>query len=250
MGVALLAGGGRARPRLCLAVAEATGAGNLDLATAYAIALELAHAASLVHDDLPAFDDAAQRRGRPTVHVLYGVPTAVLVGDGLLVASFDVLARTATVAPDRVARALGILARALGAERGLVAGQAWESEVAVDLDRYHHAKTGGLFEAAACLGALSSGADVEPFRAFGARIGHAYQTADDLLDATGTQSEAGKPVGLDERHGRPSAARTFGVARARANLSRMVAEAIAAIPPAADRAPLVRWVDTLAAKMR
>ena len=256
--MALLAGGHRVRPALCRVVAAATlGTADTDtedgepsaaLARAYGVALELSHAASLVHDDLPSFDDATTRRGRPSIHAAYGVATAVLVGDGLIVASFEAIARTAALAPERVVTATKLLARALGGARGLVAGQAWESEPSVDLERYHRAKTGALFEAAACLGALASGQVAEDFRSFGQHIGLAYQTADDLLDVA-TGHPADKTPGRDAIHGRPNAAHTLGETLARAKLARLLEETRLTIPNYADRAPILAWLDDLATKL-
>jgi len=245
--MAVLAGGHRVRPALCMAVSRATGDRNPRLARAYGVALELAHAASLVHDDLPAFDDAPTRRGRPSIHAAYGEATAVLVGDALIVASFDLVARTGSLAPEKVGAAVTLLAGALGGARGLVAGQAWESEPSVELDRYQRAKTSALFEAASCLGALASGEAPEPLRAFGEHIGLAYQTADDLVDV-GT-NDAGKPLARDAVLGRPNAAHAVGETLARAKIARLLDDARAALPPYVDRAVLLAWLADLTTKL-
>jgi geranylgeranyl diphosphate synthase type II len=251
---AVLGGGSRVRPSLCTAVAEAYGNPMPELTRSYAVAVELAHAASLVHDDLPTFDDAATRRGRPSVHAEFGEATAILVGDALIVAAFDTLGGTAATAGGKLGVAIGLLARALGGTHGLVAGQAWESEPHVDVDRYHRAKTAALFEASASLGALAAGSDAGAFRAFGENIGLAYQAADDLLDATGqcangSAAGAGKPLGNDAAHGRPNLAIAVGESFARARIARGLEAAKASIPSSADPAPLVGWLERLGEKL-
>ncbi|MBS0394745.1 MAG: polyprenyl synthetase family protein, partial [Proteobacteria bacterium] len=130
-------GGARIRPRLCLAVARACGDDAAALADAAAAAIELMHCASLVHDDLPCFDDADTRRGRPSVHRAFGEPLAVLAGDGLIVLAFETLARAGAAWPERLVPLLRILARASGAPAGIVAGQGWECEPRVVLANYH-----------------------------------------------------------------------------------------------------------------
>jgi geranylgeranyl diphosphate synthase type II len=136
---AVFPGGARVRPQLCLAVAAAHGAEVHALAEAMACGLELAHCASLVHDDLPCFDNAELRRGRPSVHRAFGESLAVLTGDALIVLAFEALAQAASTAPERLAPLVLILSGALGSHRGLIAGQAWESEASVPLEQYHRA---------------------------------------------------------------------------------------------------------------
>jgi geranylgeranyl diphosphate synthase type II len=233
---AVFPGGARVRPRLCLAVAGACGDDAPALADAAASAIELLHCASLVHDDLPCFDDADTRRGKPSLHVVYGEPLAVLVGDALIVLSFETLARAGSAAPERLAPLVAALARAAGSPHGLVAGQAWESEPSAPLEAYHRAKTGSLFAAATMAGALAAGRDPTPWRAMGERLGEAYQVADDLLDAVAQPHEAGKPTLRDVSLARPSAVATWGVDGAVVRLRWLVAQAEAAVPdcPGAD----------------
>ncbi len=128
---AVFPGGHRIRPQLCLAVAAACGDAHPAAASAAAAAIELLHCASLVHDDLPCFDDADTRRGKPSVHAQFGAPIAVLTGDALIVMAFDMLAREVAAKPGRRARLVSIIAAAVGAPGGIVAGQAWECEAAV-----------------------------------------------------------------------------------------------------------------------
>jgi geranylgeranyl diphosphate synthase type II len=244
---AVLAGGSRVRPQLCLLTAVACGDARPALAESAACALELLHCASLVHDDLPCFDDAATRRGRPSLHRAFGQPLAVLAGDALIVAAFETLARAAVDAPVRSGQLAAALVRAAGASRGIVAGQAWESERAPDLDEYHRSKTGALFEAATTMGALAGGGDPSDWRPLGELLGRAYQAADDLRDASG--GAQGKPAGRDAALGRPNLVSALGVDGARARLSDLLDQALAAIPPVASR-PLVRgWVERLAERL-
>jgi geranylgeranyl diphosphate synthase type II len=204
----------------------------MDVAEAVACAIELHHCASLVHDDLPCFDDADLRRGKASVHRMFGEAIAVLAGDALIVLGFETLARAAS-SSSQVAALVLVLARAVGTPDGLVAGQAWESEPSIPVEQYHRAKTASLFVAATTAGAIVAGADPTPWRAVGERLGAAYQVADDLLDALAGEDEAGKPVRQDAVLGRPSAVAAYGVAGAVARLRELVAEAASAIPDCA-----------------
>lgn len=235
---AVFPAGARVRPRLCLAVAAACGDDRPDLADAAAASIELLHCASLVHDDLPCFDDAATRRGMPTVHFAFGERLAVLAGDALIVLAFETLGRAAPVAPARLPGLLLTVGRSVGAPCGIAAGQAWECEASVDLALYHRAKTGALFVAATEAGALAAGGDPTAWRMLGARLGEAYQVADDIRDVAATEYEIGKPVGRDAALGRPNAATELGLPAAVGHFRRLVAAAIAAIPDCAGREPL------------
>jgi geranylgeranyl diphosphate synthase, type II len=221
--------GARIRPRICLAVAAACGQDDPIAPEAAASSIELLHCASLVHDDLPCFDDAETRRGRPTVHAAYGEPLAVLAGDGLIVLAFQNLTRVAHL-PDRLAALLTIIGQAVGAPSGIVAGQAWECEPKVDLAHYHRAKTASLFAASTGAGAAATGADPGAWWLLGERLGEAYQVADDIRDAAGDATELGKPVGRDVALGRPSATREFGIQGAVQRLEQLVREGTESIP--------------------
>jgi len=222
--------GARLRPRLCLAVASACGRHDPAVALAAGIAIELLHCASLVHDDLPCFDNADTRRGRPSVHRAFGEPLAVLAGDALIVLAFETLARVSM--PQRqLAPLIMTLARAGGTPHGICAGQAYECEPQVDLAVYQQAKTGALFAAATAAGAYAAGADGVLWRHLGEALGEAYQVADDIRDAYADAEELGKPTGQDAAHGRPNALAGQGLAGARRQLEGLVAEAVAAIPP-------------------
>ncbi|CAO4174699.1 polyprenyl synthetase family protein [Methylorubrum aminovorans] len=227
---AVFPGGHRIRPRLCLAVAQACGDDDPAASDAAAAAIELLHCASLVHDDLPCFDDAPMRRQKPSVHAAFSVPLAVLTGDALIVAAFETLAQGAARSPARLASLVGLVARAVGSPSGIVAGQAWESEPHVDLVEYQQAKTGALFAAATVAGAAAAGAAPLPWRLLGECLGEAYQVADDLRDVACRQEEIGKPAGRDATLGRPNAAALLGMSGALERLRRLTQEAIEVIP--------------------
>lgn len=231
--------GARIRPRLTLAVAAACGDDRPALASAAAAAIELLHCASLVHDDMPCFDDADTRRGKPSVHRAFGVPLAVLAGDALIILSFQTLARVANVAPERLGPVMAAVGDGVGVPFGIVAGQAWECEPKVDLSEYQRQKTGALFAAAAVAGAAAAGhAEGECWRLLGDRLGEAYQVADDLRDAVEDEASLGKPVGRDVVLGRPSAVAEFGLGGAVARLRALSEAAVEAIPACPGQAAL------------
>ncbi len=235
---AVFAGGARVRPRLCLSVAMACGEDAPPLSDAAGVAIEFLHCASLVHDDLPCFDDAALRRGQPSVHKAYGERLAVLAGDTLIVLAFGVLARHVPGAPQRSGELLSLLAAAAGTPHGIAAGQAWECEERVPVSAYHRAKTGALFAAATVAGAIACGAPSAPWRLLGERLGEAYQVADDLRDVIGEAEKLGKPVGQDQAHDRPSAVAALGVDGAKGRLDRLVSEAMHSVPACPGREQL------------
>jgi geranylgeranyl diphosphate synthase type II len=238
-------GGARIRPRLCLAVAAACGGADPGLADGAAAAVELVHCASLVHDDLPCFDNASTRRGEPTVHRAYGEPLAVLAGDALIVAAFEAAARAGAAAPERLGRLIEVIARGVASPHGIVAGQAWESEPHIPVITYRRAKTAALFEAAAAAGAVAAGADPAAWRTFGERIGEAYQVADDIQDVAGDAAALGKPTGRDALLGRPNAARDLGLGGSRELLEQLVREALAEMPSCRRPEEIERWAADL-----
>ncbi|WP_179380759.1 polyprenyl synthetase family protein [Jannaschia marina] len=235
-------GGARIRPTLLLSVAKACGDDRPALADAAAAALELIHCASLVHDDLPCFDDADMRRGKSAVHRAFGEPLAVLAGDSLIVMAFEVLARAAAEEPARAPQLMRILATRTGMPHGICAGQGWESEETVDLRAYHRAKTAALFIAATQMGAAAAGHDLEAWEDLGLAIGEAFQVADDLRDALLDADTLGKPVGQDDLHGRPNAVAELGVEGAIARMRDILAGAIASIPKCPGEAELAKLV--------
>jgi geranylgeranyl diphosphate synthase type II len=230
--------GARIRARLCLAVAAACGEDDEAAADGAAAAIEFMHCASLVHDDLPCFDNADTRRGRPSVHRAYGEPLAVLAGDALIVLAFQTVGWGTVRRPDRLAALMLTLAGATGMPSGIAAGQAWECEPAIDLARYQRAKTGALFAAATLAGAAAAGVEPAPWRQLGENLGEAYQVADDIADVLSGEAELGKPVGRDRALGRPNAVLSMGVDGAMQHLEALAGAAADSIPPCPGSAAL------------
>jgi geranylgeranyl pyrophosphate synthase len=235
---ALLLGGKRLRPALACAACEAFG-GKVEAGLAAGVALELVHAYSLVHDDLPAMDDDALRRGHPTVHVAFDEATAILAGDGLLTLAFDHLARSSALADagatGRIAM-VAALARAAGPS-GMVAGQALDMAATgnradeTTLARIHAHKTGALITAAVVLGGLAAGLDgdapeAHTLRRFGDLLGLAFQIVDDLLDATGETATLGKTAGADAALDKSTYVGLLGVEETRARAERVCEQAL------------------------
>ena len=236
---ALLAGGKRLRPLVCMAVAEAVYSVDgvdsddaINLALPACVALELVHTYSLVHDDLPALDNDDLRRGQPTVHKAFDEGTAVLVGDALLTDAFAVVARSKHLAAKQVLE----LALAAGSA-GMVAGQHDDvqsegralSEQTFDALRdIHRRKTGRLFAAAAALGALAANrADVvDAARAWGAALGFAFQVQDDIIDVEGDPEKGGKGLHRDAKHDKLTTVRALGLDGAKALAARAADDAV------------------------
>jgi len=257
MRYAALAPGKRLRPLLVLTVCEAAG-GRWQDALPAAAAVELVHAFSLVHDDLPAMDDDDYRRGRLTTHRKYGEAIGILAGDALLALAFEELARVAP--PARAARAVRLLARAAGS-RELVGGQVLDiaaegrARVSVaDVRAIHSRKTGALMGAAMALGALcasASSATVARYQRLGRDLGVAFQIRDDLLNREGTLTQLGKRGGTDEARGKATWPRAAGEARARAEAQRRLARVRATVASLGGRAmALDQLIGGLAARER
>jgi farnesyl diphosphate synthase len=243
---AVLGGGKRLRPLLAHAAAQACG-GPEGCADAAGTAVELVHAFSLVHDDLPAMDDDAMRRGRPTVHVAFDEATAILAGDALQAEAFRVLADAPLDAGVRVAL-LGELARASGAD-GMCAGQMLDMEATgrttgVDaLARLHALKTGALIRAAVRLGALSAGAGADGaarLDPFAEALGLAFQVRDDLLDDEASSQALGKTAGKDRAQGKATYATLLGREGAMGKLGQLQATMREALAPFDARADALR----------
>ncbi len=246
---AMRPGGARIRPRIVLSVAMACGDDRPAISDAAAAALELMHCASLVHDDLPCFDDAGFRRGKPSVHNAFSESLAVLAGDCLIMAAFETVARTAELDATRSAALILTLARRSGMPDGICAGQGWESEDCIDLGTYHRTKTGALFIAATQMGAIAAGQPPEPWFELGDRIGEAFQVADDLRDALVDAETTGKPSGQDDRMERPNAVAELGVSGAMGRLGEILASAKTCIPSCPGDAMLAEMVTTEARRM-
>ena len=221
---ATLGGGKRLRPAFVCATSRALG-GTVEAALPAAVAVELIHAYSLVHDDLPAMDDDDCRRGRPACHIAFDEATAILVGDALQALAFETLARAPEADGDTRARMVRLLAEAAG-WRGMVGGQALDmaatgaAALSEDrLKRLHGAKTGALFRAAVQLGCLCapdvSASSFTALTRFGEAIGTAFQIADDVLDATLPSAALGKRAGADAARGKNTYPALFGIDESR-----------------------------------
>jgi geranylgeranyl diphosphate synthase type II len=217
---------------------EALGQKPNDALMGGAMAIEMIHCASLVHDDLPCFDNADIRRGKPSVHRQFGEDMAVLVGDALIVAAFGVIAKHSRHRPTLVAPLVRILADAVGASRGIIAGQAAESDPLIGVSDVHRMKTGALFEAMAAMAALVAGAESYPWRQIGRKLGMAYQVADDILDAVGSSDIAGKPVSQDAGNAKPNAVNRSNITDAAMRLDDLIESAIETIPECPGRIEL------------
>lgn len=245
---AALAGGKRLRPALCRWFANGLGGTDAD-AEFPAVALELLHTYSLVHDDLPCMDDDALRRGKPTVHVAFDEATAVLVGDAMQTMAFGLLARH-----PEAAALVDVLARASGPE-GMVGGQALDLAFAdlreptnEDVRAVHLLKTSALFGAASEMGAIVAGASASQREAaarYGLALGLCFQATDDLLDVTGSAGDLGKTPGKDEHLQRPSLVRVLGLQKAQEQAVRLADEArrAAAESGLPDSSPALQLVD-------
>lgn len=237
---ALLGPGKRLRPRLVLMAAEACG-GALDSAMPAACAVEMVHAYSLVHDDLPAMDNDDLRRGRPTCHKQFGEAAAILVGDALLARAFEVLASEVLPA-STAARCCAVLGRAAGAS-ALVGGQADDLAMGernrlelngelTELEAIHRRKTGALIVAALELGGITGDAipmQIEALKAYGQNLGLAFQITDDLLDVGGNPAAVGKRLAKDADRGKLTFPGLMGVEASHRTAERLVDEACAMI---------------------
>ncbi|MGI8731499.1 MAG: polyprenyl synthetase family protein [Solirubrobacteraceae bacterium] len=238
MRYSLLAGGKRIRPVLSLATARAIGRDERELLP-LATAIELIHTYSLIHDDLPAMDDDAMRRGRPTAHVAYGEDVAILAGDALYAEAFRHVLVHQRGDARNILDALAELAAATGVE-GMVGGQfldvAGEQRSADDLRHLHGLKTGRLICASVECVLLIAGMtrpETSDYREFAAELGVLFQIVDDILDVTGTDAALGKPHGSDERHGKRTYVSEFGLDGARELAERSHRQARASLQAAA-----------------
>jgi farnesyl diphosphate synthase len=268
----VLDGGKRVRPLLVLAAAEAV-AGDDAAALRAAVAVELIHAYSLIHDDMPCMDNDVMRRGKPTVHVQYGQAQAMLAGDAMQALAFEILTPDHGVEPAMQARLVALLARAAG-HAGMAGGQAIDLEsVGRPLNEsalrdMHRRKTGALLQASVLMGAAcgqwgaasgqwgaasgqrgaASGrpdaAALEALSDYGAAIGLAFQVVDDILDVTGDAATLGKTAGKDQHQNKPTYVSALGLDRARAHADELRAQAHSALARA--RLPSATGLATLA----
>jgi len=243
-------GGKRVRPLLAYAACEALG-GEAERADGAACAVELIHAYSLVHDDLPAMDDDDLRRGQPTTHIAYDEACAILAGDGLQALAFEVIGNAQLNPQDAQTRLdmLMILTRAAGSA-GMVGGQAIDLESVgrkIDqaaLEIMHRHKTGALIEASVQLGALASGRAtpqaLEALRRYAEAVGLAFQVQDDILDVESDTATLGKTQGKDQAHDKPTYPALLGLGKAKAYALALRDQALAALEGLGDNAEPLR----------
>ena len=237
MRYAVLDGGKRLRPLLVLAACEAV-SGNPQAALRAACAVELIHAYSLVHDDMPCMDNDVLRRGKPTVHVKFGQAQALLAGDALQALAFELLTPDDdTVATDTQARLCRMLARAAGGQ-GMAGGQAIDLASvgmplsSAQLHEMHRLKTGALLQASVLMGACSgtaSGEVTNALRDYGAAVGLAFQVVDDILDVTADSATLGKTAGKDAAQDKPTFVSLMGLQASRHYAAQLLAQALASL---------------------
>ena len=256
----VLDGGKRLRPLLVLAAAEATGAadhpGGTEAAMRAACAVELIHAYSLIHDDMPCMDNDVLRRGKPTVHVRFGQAQAMLAGDAMQALAFEVLTPLdAEVPPALQARLVGLLARASGQD-GMAGGQAIDlASVGSELDEQrlcdmHRRKTGALLQASVLMGAACASTGPGAWQAlsdYGAALGLAFQVVDDILDVTQHSTTLGKTANKDADNNKPTYVSVLGLDAARRRAQSLQEQAHAAL--ARSGLANAAWLSLLADKV-
>ncbi|WP_299796258.1 polyprenyl synthetase family protein [Ramlibacter sp.] len=237
MRYAVLDGGKRLRPLLVLGASEAVG-GNADAALRAACAVELIHAYSLVHDDMPCMDNDVLRRGKPTVHVAYGEATALLAGDALQALAFELLAPEGVGIPDRTQATLCRLLAMAAGHAGMAGGQAIDlaavgkSLTESELRQMHRLKTGALLQASVMMGVAcgEAGAQASAGLAnYGRAMGLAFQVVDDILDVTADSATLGKTAGKDAAQEKPTYVSLLGLPRARAYAVELLEQALDAL---------------------
>lgn len=251
MRYSVLGGGKRLRPTLVYSTGQALGA-TPDVLDAPAAAVEIIHAYSLIHDDLPAMDDDELRRGKPTCHIAFGEAEAILAGDALQALAFELLARPGPWRVDAQLAMLRLLAEACGS-LGMAGGQAIDlsavgQQLTLEaLERMHRYKTGALIRASVLLGALAAGCtETDPRWAsldrYGRELGLAFQIHDDLLDVLGDTATIGKPQGSDLARGKPTYPALIGIEAAQALAAQHMQGALEAIEPLGVSAEALRLI--------
>lgn len=249
MRYSIFAGGKRMRPVLCLAAAEACG-GSLAGALPSACAVECVHTYSLIHDDLPCMDDDDFRRGRPTSHKVFGEGIAVLAGDALMTAAFEILGRTEGTCRYTQGMFFSELSRAAGS-RNLVGGQVADLEAErrkstlAELRFIHRGKTAAMIVASLRLGAMSANAqprDLDALTTFGENLGLAFQVVDDILDVTQTSEQLGKSAGKDVAAGKTTYPSLLGLDKSRSEAARLTRRAHAALDSLGPRGGTLRGI--------
>lgn len=248
MRYSVLNGGKRLRPALCFAAADAIGNSNTNTAKV-AAAVEMIHAYSLIHDDLPAMDNDDLRRGKPTCHIQFDEATAILAGDALQSLAFQQLTELTDMASDSLVELMSMLASYSGCN-GMAAGQAIDlaatgQTLDIDqLDTMHRHKTGALIEASVLMGAITAGgasqAQLSALRDFAHAIGLAFQVQDDILDVESSTEQLGKQQGSDAANNKSTYTSLLGLERARNQAASLYQQSIDSLEVFADRAEPLR----------
>jgi geranylgeranyl diphosphate synthase type II len=250
MRYSLFAGGKRMRPVLCLVAAQACGIRRLAEALPAACAVECIHTYSLIHDDLPSMDDDDLRRGRPTSHKVFGEGVAVLAGDALHTAAFEILARMKPTERHSVADYVAELARAAGS-RYLIGGQVADLEAEgkkstpTELRFIHRGKTAAMIICSLKLGAMCANATPRTLRIleeFGDHLGLAFQAIDDILDVTQTSEQLGKSAGKDAAAGKATYPAILGLEASKIEAARLTEKALTSLSPLGERAKVLRAI--------
>lgn len=257
MGYSLLSGGKRIRPILTLAACRFC-KGEISKALPLACALEMVHSYSLIHDDLPAMDDDQFRRGRPTNHRVYGEATAILAGDALLTAAFEVISKEERLTAPQIVDAVRCISEAAGPS-GMVAGQVLDMEgeekplAFCQIEQIEALKTGKLIIAATELGAIAAGGEVrrrEALHSYASKIGLAFQIKDDILDHSGDEAELGKPTGSDFASGKGTFVSLKGIPFCLEMVESLTSEAIEAVRPYEESEFLCKLAEMLATRKK
>ena len=248
MRYSVLNGGKRLRPALCFAAADAIGVSNINT-TKVAAAVEMIHAYSLIHDDLPAMDNDDLRRGKPTCHIQFDEATAILAGDALQSLAFQQLTELTDMDSDSLVELMSILATYSGCS-GMAAGQAIDlaatgQTLDIDqLDTMHRHKTGALIEASVLMGAITAGgasqAQLSALRDIAHAIGLAFQVQDDILDVESSTEQLGKQQGSDAANNKSTYTSLLGLERARNQAASLYQQSIDSLEVFADRAEPLR----------
>ncbi len=235
MSYSLENGGKRIRPVLTMEFCRLCG-GKAEAALPFALAVEMIHTYSLIHDDLPCMDNDDMRRGKPSNHIVFGYADALLAGDGLLTLAFEELAK-ADLDAEKIVKAVALLSGAAGCS-GMVAGQVMDlqnEKIKAPIEavkKTDELKTGEMICVASVLGCVAAGADAEKIKAaqiFSKKIGLAFQVVDDILDVTGTEDELGKPIGSDKENEKSTYVSLLGPEEASAFAEKLTNEAIEAL---------------------
>ena len=250
------AGGKRIRPKLLMEFMRISG-GNPENALNFAVALEMIHTYSLIHDDLPCMDNDDMRRGKPSCHKAFGEATALLAGDALLTESFGLAAKTENVPADRVVKALAQLSACAGVN-GMIGGQVLDlkyenSKAPLDIVcELYRLKTGALLKAAATIGCILAGADeikIDKACQIAEKIGLAFQIRDDILDIIGDEKILGKPIGSDSEQNKSTYVSLVGIDKAQNDVISLTNEAVSLLSDFHDADELKKFAESMIARL-